>query len=156
MIGLFQYFTIVILQGLIYNARDGGHLGKRIRNFRKRRSSPEKSKVLLPEKLNTIEEDLLFLKTTVLNESTMFLIKDKLIKTAAHRIKMMQSPKMEYIEHFPFFYTNPEMVMIMFVCLFHLFFKFIFRFRFCSTTNKYIRMHHRTHLSINGQNMLSV
>lgn len=94
---------------MIYNTRDGGYLGKRIRNSNIGNRGVNKAKEN-ENVVKLIEEDLLFLKTSVVNEDTVDIIKLKLKETAKSRLHMMLSPKMDLIEHFPFFYTHPELV----------------------------------------------
>ena len=50
------------------------------------------------------------LKTLVVSNETMGLIKSILTDTAQYRAKMVKQTKLEFLEQFPMFFTNPELV----------------------------------------------
>lgn len=59
-----------------------------------------------------INDDLKFLKTVVVSEKTTDTIKLKLSSTANHRKEVVKIENLDFLEHFPIFFTNPEFVSI--------------------------------------------
>lgn len=57
-----------------------------------------------------INEDLIFFKTTVVNDQNIETIKLKLKSTAAKRLQLSKNKKFDFLENFPFFFTNPQLV----------------------------------------------
>lgn len=55
--------------------------------------------------------DIELLKTILVNEVNMGLIKEKLIATKSYRLKMMEELDIDLLEMFPYFFTNPSLVM---------------------------------------------
>lgn len=62
------------------------------------------------ETLNNVEDDLLYLKTTILGEENIERIKKKLKATADYRTEMISDPNIDFLESFPYLFTNPELV----------------------------------------------
>lgn len=54
--------------------------------------------------------DIDFLKTILVNEENIGLIKEKLIATKSYRLKMMEELEIDLLEMFPYFFTNPSLV----------------------------------------------
>lgn len=61
------------------------------------------------------------LKGVVVNEQSIGFIKTKLAETTEYRLKMLQNKEIDLRTEFPYFYTNPELVLL---------FKFIHSFQF--------------------------
>lgn len=57
-----------------------------------------------------IKEGLHFLKNAVATEENPETIETQLIVTAAHRREMVKVNKLDFLEHFPILFTNPEFV----------------------------------------------
>lgn len=95
---------------MIYNGHDGGYLGKKIKNANTADRLKNRQPEINNNVNNTIEEDMLFLKTVVVSEESLPQIKATLRRSSRERKIMIRPPEMEYIEHFPFFFTNPELV----------------------------------------------
>lgn len=68
-------------------------------------------------------DDLLFLKTIVVNEDNLPEIRKMLRKTLSRRQELLNSEKVNLLEHFPFFFVHPQLVSS-FYFMFVIFFKF--------------------------------
>lgn len=72
------------------------------------------SNVELDETIGDQEEqlknDVAFLKTAIINGEQIETIKEKITSTMMYRVKMMNELKMDLLENFPYFFTNPELV----------------------------------------------
>lgn len=55
-------------------------------------------------------DKLNLLKTLVVSSDNVELIKTILSETAQHREKMIKDASLEFLEHFPMFFTHPEFV----------------------------------------------
>lgn len=51
-------------------------------------------------------------KTIVVNDKNIDLIKSKLVASTARRLELLKVPKLDFLEHFPFFFFRPELVRI--------------------------------------------
>lgn len=58
----------------------------------------------------TVDQDLDELKTLIVNKTNMQIVKSKLISTAAKRFSLVKNKLADFLEHFPIFFTNPELV----------------------------------------------
>lgn len=67
-----------------------------------------------------IDDIIKFLKTVVVDDTNIDLIKSKLVASSARRLKMVKVPKTDFLEHFPFFFFRPELVSNSNVNTFHL------------------------------------
>lgn len=56
------------------------------------------------------KSDIDFLKTVLVNDENIGLIKEKLIATRSYRLKMMEELDIDLLEMFPHFFTNPSLV----------------------------------------------
>lgn len=66
----------------------------------------------------TIEEDIEFLRTVdATKPENTEIIKQKLISTANHRNRLAKDKTIDFLQHFPFFYTHQEFVSICFVLI---------------------------------------
>lgn len=54
--------------------------------------------------------DVEFLKATIVSDETMSVIESKLRSTATYRQKMMETPELDLLETFPYFFTEPKLV----------------------------------------------
>lgn len=90
---------------MIYNQSNGGYLGLRQKNSRrsKKRNHDEIDN-------DSIMDDLDSLKSTVVNKQNVDFIREKLKSTLNYRVEMMRDLSTDLLENFPFFFSNPEMV----------------------------------------------
>lgn len=56
------------------------------------------------------QKDIEFLKSAVVNEENMAEIKRRLKNTTKYRHEMMKTPEMDFLENFPYFFTDPKLV----------------------------------------------
>lgn len=59
-----------------------------------------------------LEHDLFLLKSTVVTEKNMSLLKEVLVKTQKYRMNMLKDTELDLLENFPCFFSNPELVSI--------------------------------------------
>lgn len=114
---------------LINNSGNGttGRLYNRFRYLRKLdRDAKTKENNPSPSDATTADEttadtishlidDLLFLKTVVVSPNTIDEIRQKLMITRDKRDEMVKEDTIDYLEHFPFFFTCPNLVSILLV-----------------------------------------
>lgn len=106
-------------QDLLCDSKGGGYLYTKIKYLRaahKRLSQnasvsesedPEDSE----ETASCPEEDVEFLKTTMVNDKTMDIIKSKLAATSEYRRKLIrENHSIDLLENFPYFFTSPQLV----------------------------------------------
>lgn len=107
----------------MYNTKNGGYLGKKIRNekFNSKKKALKATAVIESgtigdeqenEDLETIKQHFENLKLTVPNDENVETVKFLLNKTASLRLEMMKNQKVDVLESFPGFFTNPELVSI--------------------------------------------
>lgn len=56
------------------------------------------------------ENDVAFLKSTVVNDNNMKLIHEKLISTLEYRFQMLKAKELDLLEAFPYFFCKPQLV----------------------------------------------
>lgn len=56
------------------------------------------------------KKDVDFLKSTKVDEENMEIIKEKLKLTSSYRKKMVNDPSIDLLEFFPYFFTSPNLV----------------------------------------------
>lgn len=56
------------------------------------------------------EQEVFILKSTMVNDQNIPMIKEKLIATMAYRLDMLKAPEVDLLENFPYFFSNPELV----------------------------------------------
>lgn len=108
---------------MINNSGNGttGRLYNRFRYLRKldrdvqmKQNTPNSSGATTNEtRTNTIShsiDDLLFLKTVVVSANTIDGIRQRLEMTRKKRDEMVKEDTIDYLEHFPFFFTYPNLV----------------------------------------------
>lgn len=65
---------------------------------------------------NVVEEterqkhDIEFLKITIVNDTNLAIIKEKLKSTMSYRLEMMKTLELDVLETFPYFFTHPSLV----------------------------------------------
>lgn len=94
---------------LIYNNQNGGYLGLKVKNGRRRFKADAAGDTVETE---SIEDDLEFLKSVVVGPHNMDAIESKLKSTANHRKEMMRDLNIDLLESFPIFFSNPQTVII--------------------------------------------
>lgn len=55
-------------------------------------------------------DDLLYLKTVVISETNLDEVRKKLEITREHRDELVRKDTIDLMEHFPFFFTRPQLV----------------------------------------------
>lgn len=74
------------------------------------------SEIVIPDDLNVshsqfdAQQEILQMKSMIVNEQNMPLIKKGLVKSMQHRLDMLQDGKIDLLENFPYFLSNPELV----------------------------------------------
>lgn len=121
MLHYFIYLFISLIQDVLINSSASGTSGRlynRIRYLRKIHNSknavnggtgvslPTPQDVDRPYSMN----DLLYLKTVVVSENSMAEIQKKLEVTRHQRDELVRSNKVDFMEHFPFFFAHPQLV----------------------------------------------
>lgn len=56
------------------------------------------------------KKDVDFLKSTKVDDENMGIIKEKLKLTSSYRKKMVNDPSIDFLEYFPYFFTFPNLV----------------------------------------------
>lgn len=107
------------LQELLYRSGGGGWLYDKIKYLR-RQSNLSKASVETDESEpdneiqenyeKNCQENLDILKTTIVNDSNMALIKSKLEATSQYRLKLLQDKSIDLLETFPYFFVDPKLV----------------------------------------------
>lgn len=103
------------------NSTNGGFFATKLKYFRQiRKDQLEKENRslatnttvsnILAQPLEDIEADFDFLKAVVVTDENMELIKGKLMSTVAYRSELSDDKNIDYLEQFPYFFTNPELV----------------------------------------------
>lgn len=57
-----------------------------------------------------MRDEFMLLRSTIVTDDTMNLIKDKLRMTAEYRLQLLEDQNLDLLENFPYFFTNPELV----------------------------------------------
>lgn len=110
------------LQEALLNGKNGGFIGAKLKYLR----GIERTHLLNENQANAVirevqldvpevqhhndEEDFEFLKSCVVNAENMTIIKQKLKSTIEYRVGVMNDQNIEFLEQFPYFFTNPELV----------------------------------------------
>lgn len=74
------------------------------------------SEIVIPSECNVshslfdAQHEIFQMKSMIVNEQNIPLIKEGLVKTMQHRLDMMQDRKIDLLENFPYFFSNPELV----------------------------------------------
>lgn len=56
------------------------------------------------------KKDVELLKATLVNDENMTKIKEKLLSTLSYRLAMMETPELDLLETFPYFFTHSTLV----------------------------------------------
>lgn len=78
----------------------------------------EKPPAIMPNVINevnqeptvNVQEEFHLLKSTIVNQENLELIKEKLKITSTYRSRLFTDRNINLLEQFPFFFTNPELV----------------------------------------------
>lgn len=74
------------------------------------------SEVVIPSDLNVshsqfdAQHEISQMKSMIVNEQNIPLIKEGLVKTMQHRLDMLRDGRIDLLENFPYFFSNPELV----------------------------------------------
>lgn len=104
---------------MLYRPGSGGWLYDKIKYLR-RLSSHSKPSTETEDSESDIDNqdnheklcknDIEILKTTIVNDDNMKLIKSKLEATSQYRLKMLQDKSIDLLETFPYFFVDPNLV----------------------------------------------
>lgn len=107
---------------MLVNGVNGGWLNTRLYYIRTMKRKQEQAEALdsqldrsVNENLTNSEDDVNFLKGLVVCPGNMDVFKEKLNSSRKFRAEMMKKPETEIKEYFPYFFTHPiEMVILFF------------------------------------------
>lgn len=85
-------------------------LNKRKNNFNYETSKKQPKLQKSMKNPLSIEANLNLLKTLVFSSENIESIKSALAETVEHRAQMIKDAKLDFLEQFPTFFTNPELV----------------------------------------------
>lgn len=100
----------------MYNTKTNGYLGQKLKNLTVMRAKLSRTlKDPVPVDFTAAEKEKLeaamdYLKTTVVTDSNLAQIKEKMVETMAYRIKLMNDQRMDIKESFPFLFVSVELV----------------------------------------------
>lgn len=98
----------------MFNSDDGGWLSICLKNRRNRAKENDESDQVQNNEDENIDAQsgVNYLKKVVVNEANMPEIKQKLIETLDHRLKMLEALEIDLRTEFPYFFTHPQLVSI--------------------------------------------
>lgn len=106
----------MFVQNLLYNSRGNGYLSTRLKYLRTQHRQSQNALEAAEsedseETPTSCQEDVEYLKTAVVNDENMELIKSKLAVTSDYRRKIIDDDhSIDLLEKFPYFFTSPELV----------------------------------------------
>lgn len=128
------------MQYLVYNTDNGGYFGQALKNLRVGKRNREKKNAMnpitltsphdhsievgtssdicstVPENMNvgdlvSVEKSVFEqLKSTIVNDQNMSLVKNMMKSTLNYRLNLMQIVETDVLESFPYLFTHPELV----------------------------------------------
>lgn len=106
------------------NSNSGGFIGTQLKYLRGRKNKQiAKENVPIPNasiqevdenETATIADKLSYLKYTIIDKNNMEIIKEHIRATAIYRYNMLMDKNIDLLENFPFFFTHPALVNIIF------------------------------------------
>lgn len=119
---MFTYEKFIFLQGLILD-----FLLKKNRNFKYNNKASSKASAAIDHQSVSNESDpkqsiddiVKSFKTIVVDDKNIDVIKSLLVVSASRRMEIVKEPKLDFLEHFPFFYLRPELVGILWLINFN-------------------------------------
>lgn len=106
-------------------------MGQKLKNMKAAREASDKLIGIVPisftpEQKTQMEASIDYLKCTMVNNSNMNQIREKLVETLNYRMALMNDPKLDIKETFPFFFMSTDLV--------RYFFQFVFKFNSLAST----------------------